>query len=239
MRSDWNDENAVYVGFKGGDNRANHGHLDIGSFVLDAGGVRWATDLGSDNYNLPGYFGSQRWSYYRLNNRSHNTLVVDDKLQNARAISRIVGFYSSPERAATIVDMTDAYAGQVESAKRGIELVNRSAVHVRDELTGVSGEVRWGMVTPAAITLDGGKAILKQRDKTLVVELLSPTDATFEIMSTDPPTAAEKSNQGTRMLAVRVRPNQDKSVSISVTMQLEGSPRVATDTFNQSLAAWP
>ncbi len=45
MRSRWNDPDAIYVGFKGGDNQTNHGHLDIGSFVLDAHGVRWRWTL--------------------------------------------------------------------------------------------------------------------------------------------------------------------------------------------------
>ena len=44
--------------------------------LLDAQGVRWALDLGSDNYNMPGYFGSKRWTYYRMTNRSHNTLEM-------------------------------------------------------------------------------------------------------------------------------------------------------------------
>jgi hypothetical protein len=42
MRSDWLDPNASFVGFKAGDNAANHSHLDIGSFVYDALGIRWA-----------------------------------------------------------------------------------------------------------------------------------------------------------------------------------------------------
>ena len=50
---------ALFVGFKAGDNKANHSHLDLGSFVFDAAGVRWAMDLGADDYNLPGYFGGQ------------------------------------------------------------------------------------------------------------------------------------------------------------------------------------
>jgi hypothetical protein len=95
------------------------------------------------------------------------------------------------------------------------------------------------MVTPATIMLNGTKATLNQRDKTLVVELLSPSDAEFEVVSTDPPTAAERSNRGTRMLAVRVRPNHGERVAISVVMQLESAPSVTTNAFNQSLASWP
>src|SRR5579885_1160013 len=55
FRSAWNDANAFFVGFKAGNNQENHAHMDRGSFIFDADGVRWAEDLGADNYNLPGY----------------------------------------------------------------------------------------------------------------------------------------------------------------------------------------
>jgi hypothetical protein len=239
MRGAWNNADTAYVGFKGGDNQAGHGHMDIGSFVFDSGGVRWTVDLGSDNYNLPGYFGGKRWSYYRLNNRSHNTLVIDGKLQNPKAVCRIVSFHSSEHHAAAIVDMTDAYSGQVDSAKRGIELVDRRALHVRDELSGSAGEVRWAMVTSAEIALDGAKAVLKQDGRTLVVELRSPGDAVFEVISTEPPTSVERSNQGTRMLIVRVNAKTGQRLSIDVVMQLDGVASVAAKSFSSSLASWP
>ncbi len=60
FRSSWQDPNALFVGIKAGYNQVNHGHLDLGSFELDALGVRWVRDLGSDNYNLPGYWESGR-----------------------------------------------------------------------------------------------------------------------------------------------------------------------------------
>ena len=62
MRSAWNDRDAAFVGFKGGDNAASHANLDLGTFVYDVDGLRWATELGPDDYNLPGYFGKQRWT---------------------------------------------------------------------------------------------------------------------------------------------------------------------------------
>ena len=37
-RSSWDDPNAVFLAVKGGDNKVPHAHLDLGSFVLDAGG---------------------------------------------------------------------------------------------------------------------------------------------------------------------------------------------------------
>ena len=38
------------------DNKAPHAHLDLGSFIFEAGGVRWAIDLGPDDYG-PGING--------------------------------------------------------------------------------------------------------------------------------------------------------------------------------------
>ena len=96
FRSAWNDKNALFVGFKGGDNRANHSHLDLGTFVLDAFGQRWALDLGSDDYNLPGYFGPQRWNYYRLRTEGHNTLTIEGENQNPTARARLLAFHSDP-----------------------------------------------------------------------------------------------------------------------------------------------
>jgi hypothetical protein len=43
FRSDWNDSNAFYLAFKGGDNKADHSHLDLGTFVFDALGARSRT----------------------------------------------------------------------------------------------------------------------------------------------------------------------------------------------------
>ena len=100
LRSDWENPQALFVGFKAGDNKANHSHLDLGSFVFDAAGVRWAMDLGADDYNLPGYFGGQRWNYYRLRAEGHNTLVINPggtPDQDPAASTRITRFESTPE----------------------------------------------------------------------------------------------------------------------------------------------
>jgi heparinase II/III-like protein len=82
FRSAWNDPNALYVGFKAGTNSDHHGHLDLGSFVLDSDGQRWAIDLGPDTkagvYVLPGYGDfktGKRWIYFRTNNHGHNTVT--------------------------------------------------------------------------------------------------------------------------------------------------------------------
>ena len=207
MRSSWDDPDAVFVGFKGGQNGTGHGHLDIGSFVLDADGVRWAVDLGKDAYNLRGYFNKQhRWSYYRMNNRSHNTLVIGEQLQDTTATAKAVVFRTTPNRVHATVNMTDAYQGQATTATRTIELLERRTDRVVDKITDPKAEVRWGMVTEAHIKLDGNKAILSQQGKKLTAEIVSPPGAKFEIVSTKPPKPNENQNKSTRMLAARFKP---------------------------------
>ena len=42
FRSSWRDPHATWVGLKAGYNTVHHSHLDMGTFVLEMGGVRWA-----------------------------------------------------------------------------------------------------------------------------------------------------------------------------------------------------
>lgn len=218
MRGNWDDPDTAFLGIKGGDNQTNHGHLDIGSFVLDANGVRWAIDLGPDNYNMPGYFnkGGPRWKYYRMINQSHNTLVIGDKLQNLKAVSRVTDFKSTPNETHAMIDMSEAYKDQAESVVRKASLLDRQKVVIQDTITSPTDDVRWGMVTQADITLDGPRATLKQGNRQMNVEILSPANAQFEIVSTRPKTEQENQNRDTQMLAFTVKPDGKEPVTLEV-----------------------
>lgn len=188
LRSAWGDPSAIFVGFKGGDNKANHSHLDLGSFVLDALGVRWALDLGGDDYNLPGYFGRNRWSYYRLRTESHNTLTLGGESQDPRAAAPLVAFSASPERSFAVADMTAAYAPTITRAHRGIALLDRKQVLVQDELEASQPvEVVWNFLTKTKIEANGDRATLTRGQAKLEARILSPTGAKFEVISANPP----------------------------------------------------
>ncbi len=204
FRSSWSDPEAIFVGFKGGDNKANHSHLDLGSFVLDALGQRWASDLGSDNYNMPGYFGKQRWTYYRLRTESHNTLLINSENQDPKAAAPILGFHAGAETPYAVADLTAAYKTAVTRLWRGMALVNRKAVLVQDEIQAEKPvEALWGMVTAAEVKCEGAKATLTLKGKTLQARILSPEGATFDTVSTQP-AEPQKQNEGTRKLVVRL-----------------------------------
>jgi len=247
MRTAWNDRNALFVGFKAGDNKFNHSHLDIGTFVLDAMGHRWALDLGADNYNLPGFFGAQRWTYYRLRAEGHNTLVINPSQepdQDPRAEAKIVRFVSQPDRAFAIADLTNAYAKHgAEKVMRGILLDRqRREVIVQDEVTlKQAGDVWWFMHTPAQVQLseDGKTATLTQGTATLQAVLLSPKNARFAVMDAKPlPTSpnplGQNPNNGIRKLAVHL--SQTASMQLIVLLSLQRE--VQSPQALKPLMAW-
>ena len=210
FRSAWHDPRALFVGFKAGRNDVNHAHLDLGSFVLDADGVRWAQDLGPDDYNLPAYFGAKRWTYYRLNNFSHNVLTPGEALQNAKAVAPIVAFASTPARSFAVADLTSAYPGVAKKILRGIALLDRANVLVQDDVTGLKPgtPLTWRLVTGAKTKLDDARhATLTQNGRTLRAEILAPAGATFSVTPARPPTAAEKQNDGITALTAAVTPD--------------------------------
>ncbi len=85
--------NSLYLIAKTGDPDMAHQQLDIGTFIVEMNGIRWTDDLGTDNYNLPGFWDykpdGQRWTYFRNSNFSHNTLSIDHKLQNSAGTGEI------------------------------------------------------------------------------------------------------------------------------------------------------
>lgn len=203
FRSGWNDPHALFVAFKAGRNDVNHSHLDLGSFVLDADGIRWSQDLGSDNYNMPGYFGGQRWSYYRLNNRGHSTLTPADALQDPKGVAPITAFSSTPGRAFAVADMTKAYPRVGRTMLRGIALLDRCRVLIQDEVAGgkETTPIAWRMMTSAKIKIDDPQhATLTANGHTLVAEILEPKSARFRAEPAKPPTPAENQNRGVSVL---------------------------------------
>ena len=221
FRSSWDDPDALFVGVKAGYNQVNHGHLDLGNFELEALGVRWARDLGSDNYNMPGYWdggtGGQRWSYYRLNSKSHNIPLLNGENQDPLAKSSFIKIKTETSQPFVLVDLTDAYKKFAQKVVRGVAMVEgRRAVLVQDEFQIENPfELTWGMTTDATIQIkEKGTAELTIKDQMLIAKALSPAGAEFVVESAEqkPP---EKANKGVSRLVLRV-PDAKGSVQVAV-----------------------
>ncbi|MBL8991920.1 MAG: heparinase II/III family protein, partial [Spirochaetia bacterium] len=198
IRSSWSDPNALFVAFKAGETGESHGHLDLGTFVLEKNGVRWAADLGPDSYNLPGYNAgfkdkdSKRWRYYRTATEGQNTLVIkagENANQNIGVKAKIDRFGSGSSFSFGIIDLSAAYTPNASSVKRGIAMWERRQVLIQDEIAaGSKVDIYWIMQTPASVELSGNKktAILQKDGKECAVEILSPAEGSFEVWDAQP-----------------------------------------------------
>jgi len=198
-RSSWEDPKAVFLGFKAGSPSAPHGQMDVGSFVLDADGVRWAVDLGAEGYHRiesrglnfwDMKQGSDRWRVFRQNNHSHNTLVIDDALQVVAGKAQIVRFSDDVRFPHSVADLSAVYAGQAEEVHRGVALLPDGQVLVRDRLTGLKpgASVRWGMVTTGTPSETGKPSLLlRQGDASLTMRIHQPAESVWALFDTAKP----------------------------------------------------
>ena len=223
MRSAWDDPNALFAGFKAGDNKSNHSNLDLGTFVLDALGTRWGVDLGADNYNLPGYFGNRRWTYYRLRAEGHNTLVINpgqEPDQDPAARAKIITFRES---GVAIADLTPAYSKHARKVQRGISMLGGKQVLVQDEIeTKAPADVWWFFHTPAEIQIaaSGSQALLTHGKATLEARILSPEKARFTRMAAEPLPSSpqpekQHNNSGIRKLAIHFEGAEKLTIAVS------------------------
>lgn len=224
FRSRWEDPKAVFVGVKGGDNRANHRHLDLGTFVMDALGQRWVIDLGSDNYNLPKYFGTPPL-YYRQRTVGHNTLLIDGADQSLTARSPITTFALTKDGGLAVLDLSSAYAGQARSVRRGIRMLSRAAVLVQDEYSlPAEADVVWQMHTRAKTRAVPHGVELTQHGETLRLQVLEPADARVEVVPARP---SEMENQNAGVLKILVRsgtPRAAGRIAVLLNPGVSGGP---------------
>ncbi len=180
LRERWYDKGAVYLGASGGNNRRAHGHMDIGSYVVDMAGERFITDIGAENYSARGgYFTTNRYYFYRARPEGHNLYIINPENTLTYYGMELTAFakgelrVSKPKGGIGIMDLSAAYAGYATKAIRGYMLTDdRRSVVVRDEidLAKPDSTVHWHVHTRAGLTLVGDRqAILTQNGKKLLM----------------------------------------------------------------------
>ena len=218
-----------YVGVKGGCPSESHGHMDVGSFVVDAGGVRWACDLGCEVYDRIEQMktidlwnagqDSSRWSLFRLGTEGHGTLVVDGKRQNVKGRAKISG--ENP----AVVDLTSLYPA-AKNVKREFAL-GKEGLEISDAVSGLASGavVTWNMNTSAKATAKGNKLLLEAKDAkgaTRRMELTAePSEIAWETESiSEPRTKADSPNPGMTRVRFRRTAGADGALAFSISFRL-------------------
>ncbi|GAB3010657.1 heparinase II/III domain-containing protein [Spirosoma pulveris] len=250
MRTSWSDPAAIFVGMKGGSPATSHAHMDVGSFVMEADGIRWASDFGMQEYESLESKGvdlwnmrqnSQRWQILRYNNFAHNTLSINDELQAVDGKAPLTAHSSSPNFLSAQVDLSSLYKQSVAKANRGIAIVDKAYVVVQDEIETAPAEatVRWTLLTSATVKLTGAnRAELTKEGKVLTIQVMEPAQIDFKTWPTTPSHDFDAPNPGTTLLGFEVKlPANTKSV-VQVTLT-PGSSTGQKKQPAKPLTQWP
>ena len=249
MRTSWTDPDAVYVGFKGGTASSNHAHIDVGSFIMEADGVRWAMDFGMQDYNSLEQQGvdlwnsnqnSQRWEIFRYNNFAHNTLTVNGQLHRVDGKAKIDSYSSAPDFMNAISDISPVFEGQLAKCIRGVAIVGKQYAAVRDELktTAQESTVRWTLLTSAEAKITGKNTIeLKKNGKKLKIEVTEPAKVTMKTWPTTPLHDYDAPNPGTILVGfeVKIPANTNATLLVKLIPQSAGKTSVKIP----ELKDWP
>lgn len=248
MRTSWTDEDAVFLGFKAGSPSVNHSHMDVGSFVMEADGVRWASDPGMQNYESleskgMSIFGrtqdAQRWTIYRMNNHSHNVLTVNDELQKVSGYAKIDKFSDTENFRFAVSDISSVYKDLLKKAVRGVAIKDEKYVVVRDEIETPENavKVKWAIFTFASVDLGEKSATLTIGDKKLYLKVEGPENLTMKTWSTAPTNDYDAQNPGTVMVGFECDIPANTSESFEVLLVPEKYADVAV-SLDKTLNNW-
>jgi hypothetical protein len=247
MRSSWTDPNAIFAALKGGSPLVTHGHMDAGSFVMESDGVRWAMDFGFQDYtplelkNIDLWANKQhgqRWEIFRYNNFSHNTLTMNNALQNVEGNAAIKSTSSTPDFMSAVTDISELYKYQVKKAERGVAIRDGKYVVIRDEVSASSKEanVRWTMLTAADVQiLNDSTALLTSHSKKLTLQI--PSGFQLKTWSTTPPQEYDDPNPGTTLIGFEAKIPASSIRSWNV-MLIPGGVKINTKSFIKPLHEW-
>ena len=249
LRSGWERGKDIYVGFKGGTASVGHAHMDAGSFVLDMDGLRWASELGMQQYNSLESAGlsiwdmsqkSQRWQVFRLNNHSHNTLTVNGKLHNMVGNAKLVSKSDDANNTRAVFDLSPVFQPDLQQAQRGIAIIDKTYVTVRDEISTGDKEavVRWAMLTPAKVeNLKAKEATLTSKGKQLKFYVEGLEEVKLQTWSTDPPQSYDAPNPGTTLLGFELKLPANTKKSFNVVL-VNADGKIVDKAKLKSLSNW-
>ncbi len=229
MRDSWEPDRGFVVALQGGSNAGSHRHLDLGTFILEADGVRWIVDSGKESETYQRHKNHQdRNDFYRIRAEGHNTLVFnpDGKPdQDPRGSAEFAPLRSQPDRATTSLDLTRAYAEDAARVVRTFTLDRGRSFTISDEIACRKPSTVWSFFhTEADVELaaDRRSAALTDKGKRLTVKLAGPPGAAFTAMPAEPLPGSPRiekqaDNSRRRKLAIRL----DEVTSATLTVRFE------------------
>jgi hypothetical protein len=227
FRSSWEDTNGLFLAVKAGSNNVPHAHFDLGSFMFDAGGVRWALDYDDGDMNVQTV---QKPPLYTIRTESHNTLLIDGENQDPRAEARITRQELGQDFSWVQLDLSKANP-RVKQWTRRIGMAQRQAVLIEDALhSDQPVEAIWGMMTDADISPNGPTATLHKNGWNLSVEIRTPRHAVFDVMPVRAGFGQPQNAKFQKLIVRLLEKVTDLDLNIVLTPYRDGQAKFKTTT---------
>ncbi|MBC7914201.1 MAG: heparinase II/III family protein [Pyrinomonadaceae bacterium] len=219
MRSAWDNPKATYVALKGGTPNNSHGHMDAGSFILEANGVRWALDLGTESYgnmraaklDLWNYTqNSNRWTTFRVGPEGHNILRFNNEYQLIDGKAEVSAVPDAKGTVGNKADLTSLYSNFAKQVHRTVLLNPDRSVTFKDEwiTKNKSSQVTFQWLTKAKVTKKLYGVLLEQNGQSLQLKI-DPTllkKVTVEVQDVSKSKATQDSdNQGLSRIVIKTK----------------------------------
>ena len=228
MRSAFADPNATFLAIKGGTPNHSHAHMDVGSFVMEADGVRWAIDLGTESYDkmraakldLWSYAQhSTRWTTFRVGPEAHNILRFDNERQRIDGKAEIRPLSTGKGIMGNIVELTPLYQDKISKAERMVNLNADRSIFLQDEWTTAANPVSaaWQWLTKASVTRTKTGLLLQQDGQSLALEIKASVGFTVAIEDVSKPLNPQDSpNPGVSRIVVRLASPANTTTKLNV-----------------------
>ncbi len=248
IRTGWKgSQDERYLAFKGGSASDNHGHMDAGSFVYDAFGLRWACDLGTQPYaDVEKAFNkykksfwsmkqkSWRWKVFRMGNTAHNTLTVGSMQHCVGGRATISDVIDTDAARGGVIDLSEVFQGQLSSARRKILLLDNDSLLVADtvrSLPDAPADIQWRMVTDASPRITDEGILLEQGGYRMLLSAASDDPSVAVEYRIWPAAGTEEwdvPNPGKSIVgySVRIPAGQSCTVSVSLSSRFPCSPDI-------------
>ncbi len=203
----WGDRN-FFLGVKGGSVGLSHSHMDVGSFVFEASGVRWAVDTGMQDYagleaaNVDLWNerdqDSQRWSIFRIGPESHNILRFGESPPKLLQVAPLIATATS-----CLIDLAATLGVPFIAATRRFAL-HPDGFSIADSWSAEAAvPIRSQWLTFADVETDGQAVVLRQNGKHLRLETEASVPLSIIVEDRSPPLRSfDAPNPGLKRLSL-------------------------------------
>lgn len=245
MRESYTNRTGMFASAHAGLVTCYHSQVDVGTFVYDVLGERWAMDLGMENYNLK----LNNWGdTYRRRAEGQNVMLFNpDETtgQNPKGFAPKKEFVSKERGAYCIFDMSDIYPDYLSEAERGfLTQDDRRSLVIRDEFTMKDyTDGYWFMHTDAeAEVADNNTVILTKNRKKVKVSILTDIEGLETTvmdavpLPTSPTVEGQNPNTGIRKIALKF--NATGKHYIAVKLAPMGEAAANSEFTNVPMSEW-